>query len=80
MKTAFSGHDVVIDAGISGSKDHFKVFDRSVPHPDVVCDRIFKKDDVLVDNGDRTGKNVPVDPGSRLSVKQDLTAPWPVKP
>ena len=45
---AFTFHDVLMDLGISGGKYHFIVFDRTVPHADIVRDRIFKQDDILV--------------------------------
>ena len=65
---------------IPSCQDHFEIFDRRIPHPDVVRDRILKECDVLIDHRDRACELIPVDLIDRNSVVKDLPAPGFVKP
>ena len=73
-------HDIVVDLGVSGSHDDLEIFDRIVPHPDIIGDRIFEEDDILVHDSKGAGEYTAVDLGDLLSVKEDLSAPGLVKP
>ena len=68
-------HDIVVDLGVAGRQDDFKILDRVIPHADVVGDGVLKQDDVLVHDRDRARKDTPGNVSDGLAVEEDLAAP-----
>ena len=79
-ETALTDHDIVIDARVACSQDHFEILNGIVPHANVLRDGIFKEGDILIDDTDRTGEDIAVDLPDRHAVKCDGTAPGLVEP
>ena len=80
VESPVAGDDVVVDLGVVGSIDHFKILDGVVPHLDIVGDGILKEHDILVHHGDGAGEDAAVDGADGLSVKEDFPAPGLIQP
>ena len=68
-------HDLFVDLSVPGREDHLVVLDAVVPHLDVVLNRVFKKNDILVHHRKRTRQHVAVDLTQRFAVQKDFSAP-----
>ena len=73
--TVVTLHDIIVNSGITGCKDHFEIFDGIIPHLDISGNRIGKQRNLLIDDRYRAGKYVPVNFRNRYSIVEDLSAP-----
>ena len=67
--------DVVADLCITAGHHHRKLLDGFIPHADILCHRIIKQHDVLVDDGHGVRELLVGDALDGTTVKQDLAAP-----
>ena len=72
-------HNVLVELRIARRHNHFKVLDRAIPHFDVVGNRVFEKNNILVNDRKRSCKHASVYLCHWLTVKENFSTPRLIK-
>ena len=78
--TVGQGGDHVVDAGVLGRSHDLGQRNRRIPESEVLPNRPFKQEDVLVDHGERGGQHARRRLAPQMAVEPDLTTPRLVEP